>query len=75
MMNALEPLRYMRCEMHRPTKLCTDFALVDMIGQTVGDDVIPQVLNIVFRRRLRARAAVPADPEDRGCDLRGDVRE
>ena len=47
-MNALKPHGYMWNESDALAKLVGDLTLMNMIGQTVWDDVIGQVLHIVF---------------------------
>jgi len=61
----LEPRRHVRDERHLDAQLAADLALVDVVRQAVRDDVVAEVLHVVLRRRLRARARVPADAEHR----------
>src|SRR5687768_1579502 len=46
--NTLEPNSYMRNECNFSAKSVADFTLVDVVGQTVRNDVVGQVVNIIL---------------------------
>lgn len=54
----LEPGGHVRDECHLRTQLRRDFPFVDMVGQAVGDDVVGEVFDVVFRTGFRAGTAV-----------------
>lgn len=56
--DALEPGGHVRDECHFRTQLRRDFPFVDVVCQAVGDDVVGEVFDVVFRTGFRAGAAV-----------------
>lgn len=57
-MDALEPGGYVRDECHVRPQLRGDLPFMNMVCQAVGDDIVGEVLDVIFGAGLRAGAAV-----------------
>lgn len=62
-MYPLEPNRHVWYKRHIPPQPRRDLPLMDMIRETVRNEVIPEILDIILRTRFRARARVSRDAE------------
>lgn len=62
--DALEPRRDVRDERNLNAELVANLALVDVVGEGIGDEVVPQVLDVVLGGRLCTRTRVPRNTED-----------
>ena len=64
-MNPLKPNRHMRDESHTRAQLHRNLPLVNMIRQTIRNDIIRQILHIILWARFRPRPRKPRNAKDR----------